>query len=533
MTPPDWIALPRDTLARRAFLDAATCLPESLCSTSLITSDTTRYSPFHTMAPPVGETQVTQHGAEGGGISGQSEHKDGKDGKELTTAEKAALTKLRNAQRVNNLEENVHDIYHTIKKLSTSVSDIAARQDGFPELISTIIAQNLQDFLKPHSDTTRAEPATLSSRENASVESVGNQPLPPAVHKHAPQVSRPAGESQIRDSHQQHVQSGLYPILNKPEANPRQRSAPCPPTFTASQHPAHSTDFCSYNHQYGPHSRTSTPRKQQPKSQNRRPTGVNRNIDFTQAVTDHACTNSEFIDNQARLHADSLMDSLNPALPHVSGKIIFDPYTRKQALYPMPRHLLDHKSQRRVAKLECQDELSFPEFVQGFVKMVLMNDIYNPVVKAMLCHLASLSEDVTMYQWELMRVWPNTIISDIGMGRYSWTDERILESERNRAAIFASANGSPDNGQNVCVAFNQSKCHFQGSHGDSHLHLCAYCWMTWGAENNHPLHSCKKRLGPQHAGHQHRQHGNQNHNRGYKRAVNNSQSLKTAESKND
>lgn len=106
-----------------------------------------RYSAFYIMAPPGSETpNVHNKGAEGADISGSSEYKDPK---ELTTAEKAALTKLKNAQRVNNLEDNVDDIYQTIRQLSTSVSDIVARQDGFPELISSLISQNLHDILKP------------------------------------------------------------------------------------------------------------------------------------------------------------------------------------------------------------------------------------------------------------------------------------------------------------------------------------------------------------------------------------------------
>lgn len=86
------------------------------------------------MAPPVGgsqETIVTR--AEGADVSDSGEHNEPR---ELTIAEKFALTKLKNAQRVNNLEENVHDIYKTIRQLSTSVSDMASRQDGLPDLIS-------------------------------------------------------------------------------------------------------------------------------------------------------------------------------------------------------------------------------------------------------------------------------------------------------------------------------------------------------------------------------------------------------------
>lgn len=494
------------------------------------------------MAPPVTETHdIVNKGAEGGDISGSSEHRDSK---ELSTAEKAALTKLKNAQRVIDLEDNVDHIFQTTKQLSTSVSDIAARQDGFPDLISNIITQNLRDILKPERDTSLSDLARPLPQEPPATERARQ-------HSNAPPAEKPSKKAYSLDNGTSVPDRQKLPqntaTIDRHQAlyNPahiaglgthrtdRDRKAhsafSLPPPLAS----APVTDEPYQNHIYCAQSRTSTPRKHHAKTQNNKSVCVNRNIDFTHCASDHPYMNSDFIDNQARLHADSMMDSLKPALPHVSGKTVFDPYTRKQALYPMPRHLLDHKSQRRVAKLDCQDDLSFPEFVQGFVKLIMLHDINNPVVRAMLSHLASLSEDITMYNWELMRLWPNTVISDIGMGRYAWTDERIIESERNRAAIFASANGPIDNGQNTCVAFNQSKCSFPHSHGDSHMHICAFCWITWGVENSHPLHSCKKRLGSNQGGQQYRQSGGYQQRRGHNRAANSSHTQRSVESKND
>lgn len=200
----------------------------------------------------------------------------------------------------------------------------------------------------------------------------------------------------------------------------------------------------------------------------------------------------------------------------------------------MPRHLLDHKSQRRVRQLHCPDDLSYPEFVQGFTKMILLNEITDPVVHAMLSHLAKLSEDVTTYQWDLMRIWSNTILTDIGLGQYTWYDDAVIESERNRAAIFASANGINDNGKNTCVRYNQSKCNLQNSHGDAYIHACTFCWTTWGVENAHPLHACKKRLGQAHSAQQSRPHSAQQYSRSYKRSHNNAEnSYRPGDPKNE
>lgn len=76
--------------------------------------------------------------------------------------------------------------------------------------------------------------------------------------------------------------------------------------------------------------------------------------------------------------------------------------------------------------LKCQDELLLSEYLQGFSNMILQHDIQDKTVHAMILHLAKLGEALTDYRWSEMRDWCNTVLHDIGQGRYSWADKNHI-----------------------------------------------------------------------------------------------------------
>lgn len=123
----------------------------------------------------------------------------------------------------------------------------------------------------------------------------------------------------------------------------------------------------------------------------------------------------------------------------------------------------------------------------------------------MVLHLAQLGEDLTVYDWDHMKLWSNTVIHDIASGRYTWLDKRDIESEKYKTAIYAGTKSTGHQKHNVCPLFNKGQCTHTKSHGEAFLHACAYCWLTWNVENTHPIGLCKKRLGSQ--------NGNNNHYR--------------------
>lgn len=227
------------------------------------------------------------------------------------------------------------------------------------------------------------------------------------------------------------------------------------------------------------------------------------------------------VEDEARSHASSLIDTLHPAFPRTHGKPDQDPVSRKSLSTLMPRHLLDLRSQRRNRSIDPPDDLSLPDFIQGFTKLILTHSIQNRTVKSMIMHLSQVGEDTALYGWPPIREWSNTVLHDIAANRYSWKDSRHIESERNRAAIHAGATRVSESEFNVCPLYNQGKCLPSSSHGHLNIHACAFCWLSWGVENIHPISICKKRLGSQ-VSHQNRHTSPQSRNRNYHRRNNNS-----------
>lgn len=266
-----------------------------------------------------------------------------------------------------------------------------------------------------------------------------------------------------------------------------------------------------------------------------------RSIDDSQVNCEQTQLDFNFHNDEARAQADSLLDSLNPAFPRNNGRQLTDPNNGCPVVVPMPRHYLDIRSQQRIKSLDDKDDLTLPEFVQGFSKQILSNDISDPKVKAMVLHLAQLGEDLTTYSWDHMKSWSNTVIYNIGCGRYSWRDKREIESERYRTAIFVGSKVNMEPSQNVCPLFNKGQCSYSKTHGEGFIHACSYCWLTWNVQNMHPIGLCKKRLGNnnqnnfQRQAHAHSPSGNHSNRGQYRRQFysNNHQNRKGNESKNE
>lgn len=337
----------------------------------------------------------------------------------LTPAQKAQLTKLKNAERLSALEENVAKIASQIDRF------INHPPSANPQQPSASTHNNILVHNRPSLSTSQPQTTSVS----------GGPPAPPA-----------------------HVNS--YKSR----------------TSTPSKRARHG-------------SRTS-------RASNR--ANVTRYNDFpnTDSFEDDFVLDPR-TEKQARLEASSLMESLNPTFPKSDGKTLFDHMSRKQLPVTMPRHLLDLRAQRRVKSLESQDDLSFPDFIQGFSKLILTHPIQNRTVKAMITHLAQVGEDVATYDWPQIREWSNTILYDIAAQRYTWRDTRVIEAERNRAAIHAGATKASQSDFNVCPLYNRGKCLHDSSHGHMHIHACAFCWLSWGVENAHPISICKKRTASQ------------------------------------
>lgn len=200
-------------------------------------------------------------------------------------------------------------------------------------------------------------------------------------------------------------------------------------------------------------------------------------------------------DVRAKSHVNVVAKSAAARLPRSSGKQLFDIYSNKQAAYEMPRHYVGAHSQRRIQALKCQDELLLSEYLQGFSTMILQHEIKNDTARAMVLHLAKLGEALTDYRWTEMRDWCNTVLHDIGQGRYSWTDNYHITEIYNATKMRAARINNEDPAFPVCALYNQGKCASQASH-EQFNHCCVHCWVTSGAMYPHPVTTCRRRAMP-------------------------------------
>lgn len=144
----------------------------------------------------------------------------------------------------------------------------------------------------------------------------------------------------------------------------------------------------------------------------------------------------------------------------------------------MPRHFIDIHSQRCIRNLDSHDDLSLPEFLQGYVALLSKIRPEDPRYQAMVRWLGSLGKALVDYQWHSMRDWINSVLHDVGQGRLSWLDEAVIADRLNTAKLCASVKATSDDPVIlVCAQFNQGKCSHDSSHG-VFKHICALCWLA-------------------------------------------------------
>lgn len=120
-------------------------------------------------------------------------------------------------------------------------------------------------------------------------------------------------------------------------------------------------------HQQPHNSRTSTPKKKNKRQSSSASVGRHKGIDDSQANGDQTQHELNSVMGEARGHADSMLDSLNPAFQRTNGRQLVDVYTGRPAVVPMPRHFVDIRSQQRIKLLDDKNDLTLPEFLPGFL----------------------------------------------------------------------------------------------------------------------------------------------------------------------
>lgn len=241
-----------------------------------------------------------------------------------------------------------------------------------------------------------------------------------------------------------------------------------------------------------PRARTSTPhnnRHRSPRTSSCTPARNKARVDPSLYST------ADILDSpSAKVKAQQILEILNPSNSHDKGKI-FDPYLNKSARFSMPRLFLNISAQKMVKQQKHYDDLTLPQFIEGFVGMI---DAEKSEQKKgyMLMHLGELGTMLQDFQWETVREWSNSVLSSIGEGLYTWRDGHKIEKEKVLKIMGANASGNSGLSQckNACLAYNATRCHEPASHGHTFMHVCSFCLTAFNAENEHPVMACNKRM---------------------------------------
>ena len=172
----------------------------------------------------------------------------------------------------------------------------------------------------------------------------------------------------------------------------------------------------------------------------------------------------------------------------VSG-VTLEPY------YNLPPDLRSKARSRRSRR-----DMTFPEYMCGFLFMVSKSAPPNSELHAAINHAAQVAQDAAGYTWPAVREWSQSCLSHIQDRSEKWVlDSKIFARDRTRLSWLK---GKPHHEVKIpCHAHNADKCVERATHyseGKTWVHGCAVC-MYGGDEQmsqsaqTHTVRSCRRK----------------------------------------
>ena len=158
----------------------------------------------------------------------------------------------------------------------------------------------------------------------------------------------------------------------------------------------------------------------------------------------------------------------------------------KPHLYVPRRH--------RAAKASEQENIPFPQFVNGMAGMVLsmMPDQSLPAAAA--CrHLREAAEDHMTRTWPVVREWSKVVFERMSLGELAWDDYDEIQRERIKLCFSAPPRMSAIV---PCPHFNGGNCEYDACHEEGPLslrHICPFCYAAGGGRQHHPIFKCNSK----------------------------------------
>ena len=160
-----------------------------------------------------------------------------------------------------------------------------------------------------------------------------------------------------------------------------------------------------------------------------------------------------------------------------------------------PYHMLPPDLKKTARARRSRRDLSFPEYMCGFLNMV--SEVLDPATEAhaAITHAAQMAQDAVTTPWSAVREWSQACLATLEGKKYTWLDEDMLHRERMRLSWIKGRTGPPP--EVPCHDWNMATCTERAPHeedGKKLVHECAICMYGVPMRNTtHPAQKCRKR----------------------------------------
>ena len=124
-------------------------------------------------------------------------------------------------------------------------------------------------------------------------------------------------------------------------------------------------------------------------------------------------------------------------------------------------------------------DLTFPEFVCGYSRMLLSELDPHSDLYSMIAHLSHVAQDTIVAPWPAVRSWSNTCLDYVQEDNATWSDTALFAEERNRLVWSQARLG---NTKSIpCPNYNDDTCKAGPIHTEGEfrlLHTCAVCYYA-------------------------------------------------------
>ena len=161
-----------------------------------------------------------------------------------------------------------------------------------------------------------------------------------------------------------------------------------------------------------------------------------------------------------------------------------------------PYRSLPPDLRKKARERRSRRDLTFPEHMCGFLRMISSSLDPASEAHAALNHAASVAQDAATLPWQAVREWTQACMATIEDRDATWHDVGLFTNERTRLSWIRGRQLEVDQ-HYPCPSYNKGKCDHKSTHaaeGNTWKHICAICLHATGQEKTtHGASTCRQR----------------------------------------